>query len=223
MSLALLAAVAGCTSGSSAILESARLAVGKAPAAETPELDPRYLYLRTAAFGHTLYLVLGFVDHDTGGEVHVWYSAGGEVVRTQAGRIVGTAGLPTDWREVRRSKLPSWREALSAHTGYQRERDVMPGYHAATRDQVSIRPIPAPASSLLVGRDPQGLSWFEEVTTTPDARLQVPPARFAVDFSDGGERVVYSEQCLAAELCLAMQPWTAQDSAALSGKKAGGS
>ena len=65
------------------------------------------------------------------------------------------------------------------------------------------------------GRDSQRLSWFEE-RVLPSAKGTpvlvaadqiLPPARYAVDMQEGRAVVVYSEQCLASELCFAWQRW----------------
>ena len=38
---------------------------------------------------------------------------------------------------------------------------------------------------------------------------QLPPARYAVSFQEGGEVIVYGEQCLGPKLCFSWQRWPA--------------
>lgn len=181
----------------------------------TPRLNPALQYLRVGVAERTAYLALGYRDPHPAGEVEVWYSAKGEVLKLQGGRIVGTAGLETDWREVRQSGLPRWADIPAAGASYRRERDLMPGYRTAVREQVRIRPIAVPAHSALRHPAPQTLRWFEESSMAADVTLALPAARFAVDVSAGDAPVVYSEQCLSATLCLTLQRWSvAQDGSA---------
>ena len=171
-------------------------------------LDPKLRYLRVAIRGHVALMVLGYAETHPDGEIEVWYSQEGEVIRLQNGRIVGTAGLETDWRAVRSPSLPSWRE-MAGRTAfsYERELDEMPGYKFGIAESVSLRAIPAPVDSKLVGWEPHDLRWFEEsVAGQPDSR---PAARFGLLTTQGDFRVIYGEQCLAQNLCLAWQAWPA--------------
>jgi len=196
----------GCTAGSSAISESLRLlAPGKAEA-DAAALRPDVRYLRAETDGHVALLALGYIEPHPQGQVEVWYSGDGEVLRLQNGRIVGTAGLRTDWRDVRLPALPRWGE-IKHPVRYVRSRDEMPGYRANVREVVVLQPIAAPAHSSLRRLDAMALHWFEESLDPP--RSDIAPARFAVDRREGIEDVVYSEQCLAPRLCIALQRWPA--------------
>ena len=159
-------------------------------------------------------LVLGYIDSAPETETEVWYSANKETIRLWRGRLAGTAGLNTDWRSVRFSDVPNWKSAMQPGTSYRRQRDVMPGYVVGAREQVLIRSIPAPHKSALVGISAGSLRWFEELTAPEGQAPALPPARFAIDPSGSAERVIYSEQCLSAELCLTLQAWPAKPAAA---------
>ena len=204
--------VSACTTGSGAIFAAAQGAIsGSQAKVIAAPLDPRFRYLRLTAFGQTVYPVLGFVD----GNVDVWYSSSGEVIRLRNGRVSETAGLPTDWRDVVALNAPQWSGLATQPTGYQRSRDVLPGYHFALVDEVKVRSIDAPSSTALAGVAPSKLQWFEEVSITNDDRLGLPVARFGVDMSVTPPKVVYSEQCLSNTLCLQMQEWSAAQQSAL--------
>ena len=200
-----LAVLAGCTTGSGAWLETLRAAsAGEDSAA--PRLDPRLTYLRLGNAGHHAYLALGYLDAHPGGEVYVWYSAAGEVIKLQNGRIVGTAGLPVDWREVRLPRLPAWQDIPAEGLRYQREIDRMPGYRYGRVQTLLLRPVPAVQNVTLRHAQPAQLRWFEEVELG-DAAQRLPTARYAVDLSRLPGQVVYSEQCLSATLCFTFEPW----------------
>jgi hypothetical protein len=88
----------------------------------------------------------------------------------------------------------------------------MPGYRSGVQDWLTLSVVPAPADTALRGLDAKALTWFEE-RMQPAVRafpsLALPAARYAVDFSRTHEMVVYSEQCLARDLCFTWQRWSA--------------
>lgn len=193
------------------------------------KLNPKLRYLRVTVRGRVALMVLGYVEPSAEGGIDTWYSAEGEVIRLQNGRIVGTAGLETDWRAVRNFSLPAWKDltggaerdyslsprkdtAGGAAVVYRRERDEMPGYRFGIVQTVSLYPVPVPSNSRLVGVSAAGLRWYEEaVLGQPDG---LPSARFGVDAGEprvtyGEPRVIYGEQCLAQNLCIAWQTWPA--------------
>ena len=147
----------------------------------------------------------------------MWYSAEREVLRFQHGRLIGAAGLSTEWRSVSLPVLPSWLSLSRAENPvrWTRIRDVMPGYRFGVQDALVLHRIAAPGKSEMQGVDSGALTWFEEQAEA-DAILRdtgaapskvLPIARYAVDLRDGKEAVVYGEQCLAPELCFSWQRW----------------
>lgn len=198
-----------CTSSGSAIWDSIRAGVRPTPPVDQSALSRDVSYLRLRVDGRELYLALGYVDPQPQGAVEVWYSAGREVVRLQGGRVVGTAGLLTEWRQVVLPQLPAWRDLTGGHR-WIRTRDVMPGYRMGVTDTLDVRGIPAPPDVKLTGFEGVALVWFEERAETmpADPTLRLPPARYAVYVDEAGtETVVYGEQCIAADLCFTWQLW----------------
>ena len=201
----------GCASSTSAVTDSVRLLMAP-PAADTAVLNPDLRYLRVTSNKNVAMLALGYVDAMPQPDTQVWYSAKKETVRLWRGRIIGTAGLKVDWRSVRFGEVPSWRSAIAGNAHYQRSRDVMPDYLVDVREEVLIRPVAPPKSSAFIGPSATDLHWFEETTTTHNRATALPVARFAVDLSGADERVVYSEQCLSATLCMTLQDWSSGNS-----------
>ena len=203
-------------------MQTVRLATLGSATVDTRPLNPKVSYIRVTVGKQVAFLVLGFFDSDRHGQVEVWYSGRREAIRLQDGRLIGAVGLATEWREVVLPDLPAWsaiaksKEPLS----WVRVRDVMPGYRFGVRDALVLRQIPAPEKSALLHIDPRELTWFEEQLQTvslaagttmfsglfSDDRM-LPPARYAVDFRDGYEFVVYGEQCLSADFCFTWQRW----------------
>lgn len=171
-------------------------------------LNPSLRYLRVTVRGRVALMVLGYVEPYPEGEIDTWYSGEGEVIRLQNGRVVGTAGLETDWRAVRSFSLPAWKDlAGRAAVVYRRERDEMPGYRFGIGETVSLYPVRVPSNAKLVGLPVDGLRWYEEaVLGQPDG---LPSARFALQVRNGIPRVIYGEQCLSRDLCIAWQTWPA--------------
>lgn len=167
---------------------------------------PGIQYIRVLSEGHTAYLALGYVEPGPEDNTEIWYSAKGEVLRLRNGRIVGTTGLATDWREVRLPKLPPWSHIGNSALQYQRSRDEMPDYRFNIAETVSIRAVMPPKSSQLKDRDPTGLHWFEEtVSAGSPMSIELPPSLYAVELAKDKELVVYGETCLTTTLCLAWQ------------------
>ena len=214
--LSLVAALSACSAGSNAILQTLPYAYGRNPGVDNARLNPNFRYLRVTIGGRVVLLALGNVDRHRQGPIEVWYSAEREVLRLQNGRLVGAVGLTTEWRDVFSPELLSWSAVARGDQAFRwtRTRDVMPGYRFGVKDALSLRVVPEPKRSALQVLDPQRLTWFEErVESAPVAWLSgilvssvvadaaLPPARYAVDFRDRQETVVYGEQCLAPELC----------------------
>lgn len=177
------------------------------------QLNPALRYLRITLGGRSTLFASGAVDVENGGVVRVWYSGGGEILRIRNGRIVGATGTFTEWSKVDISGAPAWPALARADAAmrWERVRDVMPGYRYGVRDQLSVRPVPPPTGTALVGIDPRQLVWFEETMLSSDAE-QLPPSRYAVDLRAGRAIPVYGELCLAptVTLCFSWQLWPAE-------------
>lgn len=222
--LAFLALLAGCASGvpgpggAAAVMGGVPLTDRQDdPPATAPEaLDPGQHYLRADLGGRVAFLVLGEIDPHPHGPTEVWFGGAGEVLKLRQGRVVGTAGLPVDWRAVRFDREPGWPAVANTAAGARtehlhRERDLMPGYRAGIRDRILRVAVPAPAGHALAGRaGPSGtpLRWFEERATTTPPTAALPPARYAVADTARGPEVRYTEQCLALDWCLRLERWT---------------
>lgn len=200
----------GCSASSTAVWDVVGESWRPADKVAQATLDPRFRYLRVdTTRTHTL-MVLGYVDGlpDGLGADEVWYSASKEVLRLRNGRVSGASGLTVEWRDVRFSAIPTWRSALERPSGasYQRWRDVMPGQLTGIKDTVSIRATQPPERLVSDFQPSSHLQWFEESVVSVPSSARLPVARYAVDLSGREERVVYSEQCLSADLCFALRP-----------------
>ena len=170
------------------------------------KLNRSLRYLRVVASGGVSLLVLGYVEANPLGPIEVWYSSKAEVLRIQNGHIVGLTGTTVEWRHVSLSTLPPWYGTDSTSTRYVRTRDVMPGYLFGTIDQLDFRLTSAPPNSNISARPfalAQNLKWFE----AREVNNQLPPARFAVETTNGVSTAIYGEQCFSLTYCLSWQTW----------------
>lgn len=219
--VALIAILTGCTAGTNAVLQTVENIASRDSAAVVPSsLNPNFRYLRVTIDGRVALLALGDIDSNSRGPVEVWYSAQREVLRFQDGRLIGAAGLITEWRSVDMVDIPSWSSLRERQEPaiWTRIRDVMPGYRYGIRDRLVLQSTQPPAKNSLLGIVPEALTWFEErvaaggggqnqtiATNNPDDAL--PPARYAVDYSGTNPIVVYGEQCLTPVFCFSWQRW----------------
>lgn len=208
--IVLLGSLAGCSIGQTDPVSNNLRVVSLWSAADQVSLRPDYEYLRFHLSLQTPLLVRGYVHASANGTTtETWYSAGAEVLRMQDGRIVATAGLRTDWSEVRYNNLPTWQAALTRPQTYTRQRDQMPGYHYGIQETLKLQAIAAVTSSELKGINPASLQWFEETVVSGNnpALPSLPPTQYAVQTQNGKATVVYAQQCLAPDLCFSWQRW----------------
>lgn len=206
----------GCASGSllsdvTTALVKGRFGSGFDPTLNA-QLNPAYRYLRVETLGVTpALLVLGYVDADPQGEIEVWYSAQQEILKLQNGRIVGTAGLQTDWRSVRFAQTPpTWDVVKSAPQQVTRVRDEMPGYRYGVTDQLTLNAIEGVPQIHLPETLPLALAgsydWYRESNTSSSVST-LPASWYAVGKYQGRATVVYAYQCLSPTFCLSLQRW----------------
>lgn len=170
-------------------------------------LDPKLRYLRVSSDGKDALFVLGYLEPHSCGILATWYSGTGEVLQLCDGRIWSTAGLGVDWRSVKYLVAPpSWTELSKQRSGhFIRELDLSPGYKFSIRQSVSLREVASQRNARLVGISPDDLEWFEE--TLSNDRVSLPLARYGVKSADGSTRVLFGEQCLSENRCMAWQEW----------------
>ena len=180
---------------------------------QSAQLRPDYEYLRVELAGQPpALLVLGYIDPHPLGSVEVWYSSQGEVLRLQQGRLFGAAGLAVNWRHITYPKAPpSWTDIPRGGASFERVRDVYPGYHHRLSDQALLMPVSAETAMEAVRKihpqNSQSLAWFRETYASLSPTPALPDAWFALGLYQGQQQIVYSRQCLSADLCLSIQRW----------------
>jgi hypothetical protein len=178
-------------------------------------LNPNFNYLRVHVKNRVAYFVLGYIDKHPSGDVEVWYSAEREVLRLQNGRLVGATGSATEWSGVELIGQPSWSNSQTTQT-FERVRDVSPGYQHGIHEKLQVRQI-APPKKTFLSRDvnKEALNWYEEQVITDTQKNSIsltsptllPVTIYAVHNNGRTHQVIYSETCLASDLCFSWQHW----------------
>lgn len=214
--IALAAALSGCDSVPLAGFQYAVATWRGVDASVEPALGAPFDYLRVAHPGGVAWLALGNVEAATpgnsGAAVQVWYSAAGQVLRVQGGRIVSSTGLPTDWLLSSNSQPPDWRLVARSGTGtYLRTRHGMPDYAFNQQDVATVTHKssgPPGWVGRIRGVDAKRWTWFTEESTNlavTGTAASLPRAWFAVDLNQPDAPVMASIQCLPADFCLDVQ------------------
>ena len=174
------------------------------------QLNPNYRYLHvTLAGAKPALLVLGYVDTHPQGDIEVWYSAQGEVLRLQNGRVVGAAGLPVQWRRVEYLQMPpTWQSVPPEGALFSSVRDEQPGYRHGLVEQVSLKKLQQ-APFDLPGKTHATSAWFQESYSDANGTSR-PDAWFALGQYGDQKVIVYSRQCLSSSVCLSLQRWPLQ-------------
>lgn len=178
--------------------------------APNTNLNPGYQYLLvTLAGAKPALLVLGYVDAHPLGDIEVWYSGQGEVLRLQNGRLVGSTGLAVEWRRVDYPEPPPvWQSLPPQGLQFSRVRDEFPGYRHGLVDQVFLKSLQKPPLELPADA-PASADWYQE-SYSDASGTPMPAAWFALGNYGGQKTIVYSRQCLSVNVCLTLQRWPPQ-------------
>ena len=168
---------------------------------------PGFEYLAVSLDSRASVMALGErTVQGSGDSRHVherWYTGQGEMLYVVDGRIQQALGFTHEWRG-QTSTPPAWEAVLhnSRELSWRRMLDVMPGYRYNLIDNITTYKTAVP-KRLPEGVSPQAQWVADLVSSKGDDGLDWwYVQKFAV--LDG--RVVYSEQCVAKTLCLALRP-----------------
>ena len=160
-------------------------------------------YLKRRLDGRQAAMALGYRETDGRNVNEYWYSGQREMLYLQNGRIHGALGMTHEVRD-QLQPAPDW-GLLQQRQGpyvWQRTMDVQPGYRYGVTESVVTQRFNASKAQMAQLAEPA--EWFEDLVTskTQDGR----PWTYRQIFALVNLRVVYSEQCLAPDLCLTLQP-----------------
>lgn len=201
-----LAVLAGCAplgDGASSfgpVGDAVRYATKPAAAPNVGKLPAGFGYLQVRVDGRQS--LLASVPGQS--EDEFWYSPQSELVQLRQGRLWRVLGMTTEWRS-QQAQPPAWADvpASGEAVAWVRQVDRMPGYRWAERDEVRTRRLLVPPAKVadVLAAWPQA-QWFEDSVQSRDGAGR--PWAFVQRFALWQGRVVYSEQCIAPDLCLAL-------------------
>ena len=173
------------------------------PAERNPKFAANFEYLQVEFDGHKAYMALGRREVVNGKLHEYWYSAQREMMMLSNGRIEQVFGMTRELRQVN-GEQPTWLSLLKQDhpVVWKRRLDLMPGYRYGVTEIVTgyrtNRPGHAP------GDVAASATWIHETVKRqePDDQISTYTQWFAIQEGN----VVYSEQCLAAQMCFKLMP-----------------
>jgi len=165
--------------------------------------QPGMEYLQVSLDGRSSAMALGY-RQTKGLDVHeLWYSGQREMLHLVNGRVVEVQGMTHELRK-QSDKVPSWHDLAESKRPlvWSRSKDLMPGYRYGQVEYIISQWVkPTDREAALVNQPAQ---WFiEQVKSrTADGREWLYNETYAVV----NNQVIYSEQCVAPELCLTLRP-----------------
>lgn len=164
---------------------------------------PGFEYLEVEWHGRKSAMALGYRSISGTQTDEHWYTNQGEMLKLQNGRIVQVLGMT---REVRRlsSNTPSWTNLTSRKMPvvWSQTKDVMPGYRFGLQEFVITQQVEPTSTEQSLSK--AATHWIAEEIKSKDAsgKTWVYKQKFALVNNE----VVYSEQCVAKDMCFNLKP-----------------
>jgi hypothetical protein len=132
-----------------------------------------------------------------------WYTGQGEMLYLRNGRIQEAKGFTQEWRG-QTSSPPDWSDVLQSNRAisWRRQLDVLPGFRYNLIDHLTTYKLPAPKQ--LPEQVQHTAAWVGDSVESKNENGRA--WRFEQRFAIENGVVVYSEQCLAPDLCLKLRP-----------------
>jgi hypothetical protein len=130
-----------------------------------------------------------------------WYSGQREMIEIVEGRIISVMGMTTEWRQTN-TTAPNWAFVSSTETptSWNRSRDLMPGYRFNFKDRVTTKQV---KPSKLINLYPENATFFQDEIESKDKDGSLWTYKQLFVILNG--KVIYSEQCIASDLCLKLK------------------
>lgn len=160
--------------------------------------DFRYLWVQ--AQNQEALLVWVGTESSPQGNVSVWVSADGVVVRLLNGRLIGISEPRRSWQLIRETQSPEGQNPGSYPIRLIQTSDQQPGF------QIGIE---RPVHQVMLAVAPDVLSWF---AGTPDVRWieekdHMTGKQTAIFALSSNEQTVAGQRCIASDWCVRWQTW----------------
>lgn len=172
------------------------------PLGRNPQFSANFEYLQVDFDGRNAYLALGSRELVGNDVRESWYSGQREMLQLLNGRIERVLGMTREVRQVSIDR-PNWDSVVEGvhPVVWQRNLDMMPGYHYGILEFIStsktIRPRNVPDDVAYSSE------WIFETVQRQERHGRVTSYQQLFALQQG--RVVYSEQCLAFDMCFKLK------------------
>lgn len=198
-------------------------------------LNSQFRYLRVNVAGLDALMVKGYIDRDSNGNIEVWYSSDGSVLRLQQGRYLGSVGFDTNWQNVTMRNAPKLEKMIADFDRpnpspklttvnsfypteqyfFSRNHTQMP-LHKTTLDEmisasVSRNTPKSIPKSLLPYLQNKSLIWIAEQQSQLDHfRSSNGLAWYGFQKVNNQYLQMIGQQCLDDNFCITWMPWPVQ-------------
>ena len=153
--------------------------------------------------GRKAAMALGYRETNGSNIIEHWYSGQGEMLKLINGRVVQVLGMTQEVRHVV-TNTPVWSDILAHRLPmvWSQTKEVMPGYRYGLKEYVITQQVnPSAAEKTLIT---DATSWVLDEIKSKDekGKVWIYQQKFALN----GDKVIYSEQCLAPEMCFKLRP-----------------
>ncbi len=160
-------------------------------------------YLEVEWQGLKASMALGYRETKGNNVTEHWYSGQGEMVKIVNGRVVQVLGMTKEVRHVG-TNTPVWSDILAHRLPivWSQTKEVMPGYRYGLKEYVITQQVnPIAAEKTLIT---DATAWVLEEIKSKDekGKAWIYQQKFALN----GDKVIYSEQCLAPRMCFKLRP-----------------
>jgi hypothetical protein len=172
------------------------------PSERNPQFSTAFEYLQVELDGRKAFMALGRREMDGNDVREFWYSGQREMLQLFNGRIEIVLGMTREARLVNGNGPNLHRVIDEIQTVvWQRSLDMMPGYQFGVSEFLTTTKTDRPRN---VPEDfPSTTQWISETVQRQERHGRVTSYQQLFALQQG--RVVYSEQCLAFDMCFKLK------------------
>jgi Group 4 capsule polysaccharide lipoprotein gfcB, YjbF len=197
---AMLLVLPGCQGFNPVIDTAGHFWAGKA---HKNSFSPGFEYLEVEWQGRKAAMALGHRE-TKGAQVNEhWYSGQGEMIKLVNGRVVQVLGMTKEVRHALGTP-PAWADLLTHRSPvvWSQTKEVMPLYRYGLQEYFLSRQSTPTASEKAIASE--ATAWVvEEVKSKTEKGM---PWIYQQKFALVAGKVIYSEQCVAPEMCFKLKP-----------------
>jgi hypothetical protein len=228
--------IQGCTTASDAAFQTFKSAFQNTLSQiNQATLNPEFRYLRVNIAGLDALMVKGYLDKDMNGDIEIWYSSDGSVMRFQQGRYLGSVGFDTNWQNVSFKNAPKLEKIVAdfdrpnpspklsnvnafyptVQYFFSRSHTLTPSRKTVLDESISAsvsRNIPQSIpKTFLPYVQSKDLIWVTEHTSQPitDKKSNLS-SLYGFQKTNNQYLLIIGQQCLTMDFCITWMPWPVQ-------------